>query len=90
MGCFQTNQKSLGKTPWCCEAPLSSSRSHSKRSPKHGVFYSVVDLEAAINRFIPEHNDSDPKPFVWKANPNDITAARNQGVQMSESIHYSA
>jgi hypothetical protein len=26
-----------------------------RRRLKHGVFYSVVDLQAAINRFIAEH-----------------------------------
>jgi len=31
---------------------------------RRGVFQSVVDLQAAINRYITEHND-DPKPFVW-------------------------
>jgi len=27
---------------------------------------SVVDLQAAINRFIAEYNADDPKPFLWK------------------------
>ncbi len=36
----------------------------SRRSLKRGVFTSIVDLQAAINRYIDEHND-DPKPFVW-------------------------
>jgi transposase len=47
------------------------------RRLKSGVFHSVVDLQAAINRFIREYNDANPKPFIWKATPNDITAARN-------------
>jgi hypothetical protein len=35
-----------------------------RRRLKHGVFHSVVDLQAAINRFIAEHNVVDAKPFV--------------------------
>ena len=32
------------------------------------------DLQAAIN-----YNAANPKPFIWKADPNDIIAARNRG-----------
>ena len=39
-----------------------------KRRLKRGVFRSVVDLQEAINRFIAETN-SNPKPFVWTAEP---------------------
>ena len=60
-----------------------------RRRLKHGVFHSVVDLQAAINRFIRQHNDRDPKPFVWKAKPDHIIAARNRGFQTLESIHWS-
>jgi transposase len=35
-----------------------------RRRIRRGAFQSVVDLQAAINRYIREHND-DPKPFVW-------------------------
>jgi len=35
-----------------------------QRSLKHGVFRSVVDLQATINRFIDEHNQTEAKPFV--------------------------
>jgi transposase len=57
-----------------------------RRRLKHGVFHSLVDLQAAINRFIAEHNRQ-PKPFIWKANPDKIIAARNRGFQTLESIH---
>ena len=57
-----------------------------KRRLKNGVFHSVVDLQAAINRFIKEHNQ-DPRPFVWKANPDQIIAAVRRGHQTLESIH---
>lgn len=52
-----------------------------RRRLKHGVFHSVIDLQAAINRFIAEHNTTEAKPFVWRANPDDIIAARNRGFQ---------
>jgi len=58
-----------------------------KRRLKHGVFHSVVDLQAAINRFIAEHNAEEAKPFVWRADPDAIIAARNRGFQALESHH---
>ena len=58
-----------------------------RRRLKHGVFHSVVDLQAAINRFIAEHNNTEAKPFMWRADPDDIIAARNRGFQMLDSIH---
>jgi hypothetical protein len=33
---------------------------------KRGVFRSIFDLQASINRFLKEHN-MQPKPFVWTA-----------------------
>ena len=57
-----------------------------RRRLKHGVFRSVVDLQAAINRFVVEHNES-PKPFIWRADPDAIIAARNRGFQALESVH---
>ena len=53
---------------------------------KRGVFHSVADLQAAINRFVAEHNQN-PTPFKWKANPNEIIAAAKRGHQTLESIH---
>jgi len=35
-----------------------------RRRIRRGSFHSIVDLQAAINRYIAEHND-DPKPFTW-------------------------
>lgn len=57
-----------------------------RRRLKYGVFQSVVDLQAAINRFVKEHNH-EPKPFVWKADPDKIIAAVRRGHQTLESIH---
>jgi transposase len=57
-----------------------------KRRLKRGVFTSVVDLQAAINRFVAEHNQQ-PKPFKWTADPNKILAAVKRGHQALDSIH---
>jgi transposase len=57
-----------------------------RRRLKHGVFHSLVNLQAAINRFIKEHNQT-PKPFIWKADPNEIIAAVKRRVQTLESIY---
>jgi len=57
-----------------------------KRRLKRGVFRSVVDLQAAINRYLDEANH-DPKPFTWTAHPDKIIAAVNRGRQALESIH---
>jgi len=58
----------------------------SKRRLKRGVFHSVVDLQAAINRFVAETN-AQPKPFVWTADPDKIIAAVKRGHQVLDSIH---
>jgi len=53
---------------------------------QRGVFRSLADLKAVINRFLAETND-DPKPFVWTADPNKIIAARQRGLDVLDSIH---
>ena len=40
---------------------------------RRGSFHSVVDLQAAIRRYLAEHN-AEPKPFVWKASAAAILA----------------
>jgi transposase len=57
-----------------------------KRRLKRGVFRSIFDLQAAINRFLKEHN-AQSKPFVWTADPDTIIAAVRRGHQMLDSIH---
>jgi transposase len=57
-----------------------------KQRLKRGVFHSIVDLQAAINRFLAEHNQN-PKPFVWTADPDRIIEKVNRGKQALESIH---
>ena len=44
-----------------------------RRRPKRGTFHSIVDPQAAINRYIDEHNN-DPKPFVWTKSADTILA----------------
>jgi transposase len=57
-----------------------------KRRLKRGIFCSVVELQAAINRFVAEHN-TQPKPFVWTADPDRIIAAVKRGHQTLDSLH---
>jgi transposase len=56
------------------------------RRLKRGVFRSVADLQAAINRFLDEHN-LHSRPFTWTANPDKIIAAVRRGHQVLDSIH---
>ena len=58
-----------------------------KRRLRRGVFRSIVELQAAINRFLAETND-DPKPFTWTADPDKIIAAVMRGHQTLDSIHW--
>jgi len=57
-----------------------------KRRLQRGVFCSVVDLQAAINRFLAETN-TDPRPFQWTKDPHKIIAAVKRGHQVLDSIH---
>src|SRR6202011_1121430 len=58
-----------------------------KRRLKRGVFVSVDDLQAVINRFVVEHN-AVPKPFTWTADPDKIIEAVRRGHQVLDSIHW--
>jgi transposase len=58
----------------------------SRRRLKRGVFRSVRELKAAINRFLDETNN-DPTPFTWTADPDKIVAAVKRGHQLLDSIH---
>ena len=40
---------------------------------RRGVFRSIVDLQAAINAYLAEHN-ANPKPFVWTKTAEAILA----------------
>jgi transposase len=57
-----------------------------RRRLQRGVFRSIVDLQAAINRFIADHN-AEPKPFVWTADPDRIIAKVRRGTLALASMH---
>jgi len=54
-----------------------------RRRIRRGSFHSIVDLQAAINRYINEHN-ADPKPFTWTKTPGQILAKLNR---LYASVH---
>ena len=58
----------------------------SKRRLRRGVFGSLVELQAAINRFLAETN-GDPKPFVWTAKPEHILEKVRRGNQALDAVH---
>jgi transposase len=57
-----------------------------KRRLRRGSFASLVELQAAINRYLAEAN-ADPKPFVWTAEPDGIIEKVRRGYQASRSVH---
>ena len=57
-----------------------------KRRLKRGVFGSLVELQAAIKRFLAETN-ADPRPFVWTASPEHILEKVRRGNQALDQIH---
>ena len=50
---------------------------------KRGVFRSIVELQAAINRYLEEHN-AGPKPFRWTKSANTILTKLHHP---NESVH---
>ena len=56
------------------------------RRLKRGVFTSIVDLQATINRFVAD-TSRQPRPFVWTADPDRIIAAVRRGYQTLDLIH---
>jgi transposase len=57
-----------------------------KRRLRRGVFGSLIEVQAAIKRFIAESN-GDPKPFSWTADPDRIIQAAKRGHQVLDSHH---
>ena len=58
-----------------------------RRRIRRGTFHSVADLQAAINRYIAEHND-DPKPFVWTNPLKPSSQKQNKCLYLPfESLH---
>ena len=58
----------------------------SQRRLRRGVFGSLVEVQAAIKRFIAETN-TNPKPFVWTADPDRIIQAARRRHQVLDSAH---
>jgi transposase len=54
-----------------------------RRRIRRGSFHSIVDLQAAINRYIAEHNDN-PRPFTWTKPADQILAKLNR---LNASVH---
>ena len=54
-----------------------------RRRLRRGIFRPLVDLQAAISRYLAEHN-VDPKPFTWTATPADIAAKLDS---LNASVH---
>ncbi len=57
-----------------------------RRRLKRGSFASLVELQAAIKRFVAETN-GDPRPFVWTADPHGILDRVHRAQQQSASVH---
>ena len=53
---------------------------------RRGVFYSVPDLIAAIERYLQAHND-DPQPFVWTASIDSILDKVRRCKAVLETVH---
>ena len=54
-----------------------------RRRLRRGSFHSIVELQAAVNRYIAEHN-ADPKPFTWTKPADQILAKVNR---LNASLH---
>jgi transposase len=54
-----------------------------RRRIRRGSFHSIVDLQAAINRYIADHNH-DPRPFTWTRPVGQILAKVNR---LNASVH---
>jgi transposase len=54
-----------------------------RRRIRRGSFHSIVDLQAAINRYIAEHN-ADPKAFIWTKTVEQIIGNLTP---MNASVH---
>ena len=54
---------------------------------KHAIFKPLQECEAAILRFIEEHNGREAKPLRLAARPEKIIAARKRGLALIDSCH---
>ena len=56
------------------------------RRLRRGVFRSIVELQAAVKRFLTEANENS-RPFRWTKDPDKIIAAVRRGHQLLDSHH---
>jgi hypothetical protein len=52
-----------------------------RRCLQCGAFHSLVDLRAAINRYLGQHNRK-RKPFVWTADPTVSLRRLAEGIRL--------
>ena len=83
---LETDKRLLFKLAWNMGLKGALSVEKHKRRLKRGVFRSVADLQATINRFLDNHT-AHSKPFEWVADPDKIIAAVKRGHQVLDSIH---
>jgi hypothetical protein len=57
-----------------------------RRHLRRSVFRSIADPQAAINRYIDEHNGQ-PKPFIWTKSADSILDNLKPLYLSSESVH---
>lgn len=57
-----------------------------RRRLRRGVFHSIADLQAAINRYVEDHNQA-PKPFVWTKDADGILDRVTRVNHALESLH---
>ena len=72
-----------------CRGGLFRQAHHETAPQTVGVFHSIVDLQAAINRFIEETNEAfDPKPLRLDQGPRQNHRRRQtMGTKLLDSIH---
>jgi hypothetical protein len=82
----------LSKDPAFAAKPRGHGRALSRpagaqpRLQQRGAFHSLINLQAAINRYLDEH-DGQPKPFVWTAGPDRIIEKMMRRHQTIASDH---
>jgi hypothetical protein len=65
-------------TPTSCSWANAVEGRFAKLTRQRGVFASIVERQAAINRFIAETNDK-PEPFVWTNPPTRFSPPCSAG-----------
>jgi hypothetical protein len=82
-GVFHSDDSRIGRSSSSSRYEEGFFAKLTRRRLKRGVFRSLNDLKAAINRFVAETN----AVFVWTADPQRVLAAVKRGKQALESVH---